>query len=239
MAAIPLRHDVEYPSSDGQPMAESDLHRKEMVDLIEALTRRYRDAPDVYVAGNLFLYYRQGDPRSVVAPDVFLVKGVPKGDRLTYKLWEEGHAPSLVIEVTSNSTRNEDLDRKKRCYESLGIEEYFLFDPTGDYLSPRLQGYRLVRNRYEPIRPRPDGSLDSRTTGLTLTVEERHLRPIDTTTGERLLRVNELGEGLQEEKVMRQAAEDRVQREAAARQAAEDRARRLEEELARLRAQTL
>ena len=216
MAAIPLRQDVEYPSSDGQPMAESDLHRKEMVDLIEALTRRYQDTPDVYVAGNLFLYYRQGDPRSVVAPDVFLVKGVPKEDRLTYKLWEEGCVHSLVIEVTSNSTRNEDLARKKRCYESLGVEEYFLHDPEGDYLSPRLQGHRLAGSRYEPIRPRSDGSLESRTTGLTLTVEGLHLRLIDTVTGERLLRVSELGDKLR---------------------AAEDRARGLEEELARLRAE--
>lgn len=237
MAAIPLRQDVEYPSSDGQPMAESDLHRKEMVDLIEALTRRYQDTSDVYVAGNLFLYYKQGDPRSVVAPDVFLVKGVPKGDRLTYKLWEEGRVPSLVIEVTSNSTRNEDLARKKRCYESQGVEEYFLHDPEGDYLSPRLQGYRLTGNRYEPIRPRPDGSLDSRTTGLTLKVEGLHLRLVDTVTGERLLRVGELGERLREAIATQEAAEERAEREAAARQAAEDRARALEEELARLRAE--
>src|SRR5436305_6900371 len=90
MAAIPLRRDdVIYPESDGQPMAETDLHREEMVDLIAGLQRRYRPAPDVYVAGNLFFYYRQGDPRSVVAPDVFLVQGVPKGRRRVYKLRSE------------------------------------------------------------------------------------------------------------------------------------------------------
>lgn len=172
-------------------MAESDLHRKEMCNLIYALTSRYQDAPDVYVSGNLLLYYREGDPLSVVAPDVFLVKGIPKGDRLNYKLWEEGRAPSLVIEVTSGITQDED-NQKKRCYESLGIEEYFLFAPWGDYLSPRLQGHRLIRNRYEPLPPKPDGSLESHTTGLTLTVEGLHLRLIDTITGERLLRVEEL-----------------------------------------------
>lgn len=97
MTAIPLERDVDYPYSDGQPMAESDVHRDEMVDLIEALKRRYRDTPGVYVAGNLFVYYRKGDPRSVVAPDVFLVRGVPKRRRLIYKLWEEGSVPALVI----------------------------------------------------------------------------------------------------------------------------------------------
>jgi Uma2 family endonuclease len=192
MAAIPLQRDVEYPYSDGQPMAESDVHRKEILDLIAALERRYRDAPDVYVAGNLFLYYRQGDPRAVVAPDVFLARGVPKGDRKIYKLWEEGRAPSLVIEVTSNSTRDDDVSRKKTCYEHLGVEEYILHDPEGEYLSPRLQGYRLAGNRYGSILPHADGSLASLATGLTLRVEGNHLRLVDTTTGERLLWVEEL-----------------------------------------------
>jgi Uma2 family endonuclease len=237
MAAIPLQRDVEYPYSDGQPMAESDVHRDEMVDLIEALKRRYRDAADVYVAGNLFLYYRQGDPRSVVAPDVFIVRGVPKRRRLVYKLWEEGSVPALVIEVTSKSTRAEDLDEKKRLYESLGVEEYFLHDPLGDYLRPGLQGHRLLLGRYQPIPRNPDGSLDSLTTGLTLRVEGENLRLTDTDTGERLLWVAE-------ESAAREAAEERADREAAARQAAEERAEReaaarraLEEELARLRAE--
>src|SRR5215218_6188998 len=129
MSAIPLQRDIYYPESDGQPMAETDLHRDEMFDLIQALKRRYRGVPDVYVSGNLFFYYIKGDPRAVVAPDVFLVKGVEKRPRRTYKLWEEGRVPSLVIELTSDSTRDEDLSRKKLCYERLGVEEYFLHDP--------------------------------------------------------------------------------------------------------------
>src|SRR5512134_2386818 len=129
MTAIPLQRDIHYPESDGKPMAETDLHRDEMFDLIKALDRRYRDVPDVYVSGNLFLYYVKGDPRAVVAPDVFLVKGVPKRKRRIYKLWEEGRPPSLVIELTSDSSQDEDLTKKKNCYERLGVEEYFLHDP--------------------------------------------------------------------------------------------------------------
>jgi Uma2 family endonuclease len=129
MSAFPLQRDIEYPESDGQPMAETDLHRDEMIELILALTRRYQDVPDVYVSGNLFLYYVQGDPRAVVAPDVFLVRGVPKRKRRIYKLWEEGRVPSLVIELTSDNTQDEDIDRKKSLYQRLGVEEYFLHDP--------------------------------------------------------------------------------------------------------------
>src|SRR4029079_13579280 len=147
-----------------------------MVDLIAGLQRRYRETPDIYVAGNLFFYFVRGDPRSVVAPDVFLVWGVPKGRRRVYKLWEEGRVPSLVIEVTSESTSGEDLSKKKRIYEQLGVEEYFLHDPLGEYLSPQLQGHRLARGRYEPLAPASDGSLLSRAPGLTLKVAGLRLR---------------------------------------------------------------
>jgi Uma2 family endonuclease len=193
-----------------------------MVDLITALDRRYRDDLAVYVAGNLFLYVRKGDPRSVVAPDVFLVRGVPKGDRKSYKLWEEGRVPSLVIEVTSDSTSDEDVGKKKTCYEMLGVQEYILHDPTGDYLKPRLQGYRLVQGRYEPIPRRTDGSLESRVTGLILQIEGKNLRLIDTATGERLPWVEELGDQVD-------ALVDQVREQ-------DDRIRALEAELARLRA---
>ncbi len=214
MNATPLqRDDVYYPESDGRPM-ESDLHRDEMYDLIHALRRRYRDVPDVYVTGNLFFYYVKGDPRSVVAPDVFLVHGVAKRKRRTYKLWEEGRVPSLVIELTSDNTRDEDVSKKKLCYERLGTEEYFLHDPYGDYLDPTLQGYRLAKGRYRPIEPEADGSLRSLTTGLILEVEGYRLRLVDAVTGERLLWDDELDEKVE---------------------AAERRAAALEEELARLR----
>ena len=198
MNAIPLqRDDVYYPESDGQPMAETDLHRDEMVDLIHALKRRYRDVPDVYVTGNLFFYYLQGDPRAVVAPDLFLVKGVAKGQRRTYKLWQEGQVPSLVIEITSDSTRHEDLSKKKLCYERLGIEEYFLHDPYQDYLRPALQGFRWVEGRYQRIEPELGGSLRSLTTGLLLRIEGLRLRLVDAVNGEPLLWDEEIADELE------------------------------------------
>jgi Uma2 family endonuclease len=223
MAAIPLQRDVHYPESDGEPIAETEIHLDVTIDLIQGLRRRYRDVQNVYVVGDMFLYYVQGDPRSVVSPDVFLVRGVPKTPRRRiYKLWEEGEAPSLVIEVTSDSTRDEDVGKKKAIYERLGVEEYFLFDPLGDYLKPNLQGYRLVGGRYQRIPAEADGSLRSLTTGLILRPEaDSRLRMVDAETGEPLPSDAELED-------LRRAAEERADREAAARQAAEA-------ELARLR----
>src|SRR3954453_21772752 len=110
MTAIPLRYDeIFYPESDGQPMGETELHRDEIVYLIEAFRERFEMETDVHVSGNLFFYYRQGDPKSVVCPDVMVIPGIPPGQRRIYKLWEEEKVPCLVVEVTSDSTIQEDL----------------------------------------------------------------------------------------------------------------------------------
>jgi Uma2 family endonuclease len=247
MSTMPLVREVFYPESDGRPMAETQLHGKVMIDLLSALEQRYAEVPDVYVWGNMLLYYEEGNPKACLAPDLFLVQGVDKHVRRTYKLWEEGRVPSLVIEVTSKSTREEDQAEKRGVYERLGVEEYFLFDPLGEYLRPRLQGYRRVRGRYEAVAPEPDGSLASRTTGLQLATEGKRLRLRDTVSGEPLLWNEELAgaqhaaleraeqESRRAEQEARRAEEEarRADQERRARESAEERIRKLEEELAR------
>lgn len=233
MTAIPLEDEVYYPESDGEPVAESELHLEELVYVWEALKDRFQDDPDVFIGANLFLYYRRGDPRGVVAPDGFVVKGVPKrlpGNRRRkkYLLWEEGKVPCFVLETTSESTRREDVHSKKGVYEQLGVDEYFLFDPLGDYLKPRLQGYRLVQGRYQPIQPGPDGSLLSLATGVVFRPDGSQLRLVDAATGAPFLRK-------EEEAKARRQAEARASAEAEARRQAEERVRVLEEELVRLR----
>jgi Uma2 family endonuclease len=245
MSVTAFRYDVEYPESDGQPMGETDFHRQEMMDLISALEGYFEDAGDVYVSGNLFLYYRKGDPRSVVCPDVFVVKGVDPGPRRIYKLWEEGRAPSFVIEVSSDSTCNEDLGRKKQTYADLGVEEYFLHDPFEEYLSPPLQGFRLKDGEYRRLEPSADGSFQSAETGLILRREGSHLRLVIAATGELLLRMDETRAQAREAEAARREAKTAL-REAKAAKREADTAKReaerertarqaLEEELARLR----
>ncbi len=93
---------VIYPERDGKPMAETDIHRQEMMDTIATLTEYFRERTDVYVAGNLLLYYKEGYPRKSVAPDVFVVFGIERTLRRTYKLWEEQVAPQVVFETSSS-----------------------------------------------------------------------------------------------------------------------------------------
>lgn len=212
--------EIEYPESDGEPMAETDVHRDLMTDaLLHPLKERYRDAPNVYVSGNLFLYYEEGDPTAVVAPDVFVVFGVPDHQRRIYKLWEEGQAPDIVFELTSKHTYREDLSDKRLIYESLGVREYFLFDPLKDYLRPPLQGFRLDESYYVSIMPQPwdegEWQIHSQVLGLTLRTDGSLLRLYDPE---------------QERYLLTRAEETEVRRQA------EARAEAAEAELARLRA---
>ncbi|MFO0966465.1 MAG: Uma2 family endonuclease [Gemmataceae bacterium] len=132
---------VDYPTSDGKPMAETGLHRDQMIDSIRTLEHRYKDQGNVYVSGNLLIYYERGNKRKHVAPDTFVVFGVPKRKRLCYLTWEEGKFPDVLIEITSNTTKREDIKTKKDIYRTIfKAKEYILFDPTGDYLKPRLLG---------------------------------------------------------------------------------------------------
>lgn len=137
-----------YPESDGKPMAETDVHRNLLTDLVFTLDNYFQSQSNVYVSGNLLIYYVEGNPAKSFAPDVFVVRGVAKGQRRIYKLWEEGVAPQIIIELTSRKTWREDLQTKWRLYEELGVQEYFIFDPEYDYLDDPLIGYRLENGRY-------------------------------------------------------------------------------------------
>jgi Uma2 family endonuclease len=178
-----LRKTLPYPTSDGKPMAETDWHRILMIDLIQTLENWFADDPKVYVSGNLLMFYVPGDRRRHLSPDVFVVKGVPKHKRLYYLVWEEKKGPDIVIELTSKSTRNEDLKKKFELYQGiLEVSEYFLFDPLGDYLKPPLMGYRLQGEKYRPISPIKN-RLPSQTLQLHLEHDGENLRLYEPKSG--------------------------------------------------------
>lgn len=224
MAAIPLKQDVFYPERDGRPMGETAVHVHEILEIYAALAQRYLDHADVLVGADMLMYYVQGDPRRCICPDVFVTFGVPKEPkRRSYFLWNEGRPPSLVIEVTSEGSRRDDLEKKK-VYARLGVQEYLLIDPLDEYLSPPLQGFRLFNGEYRPIQPAPDGSLLSETTDVWFRREGQQVRLIDAATGKPLLRMMELGAAAEERERALRAAEEKEQALRAA-----------EEEIARLR----
>lgn len=167
------RRPIEYPTSDGRPLGETDVHRVQIVDLIHGLDVYFKQRSDVYVTGNLLLLYEENRPRKHLSPDVMVVFGVPKHNRENYLLWKEGKAPDVAIEVTSKSTRDEDMGHKKGLYAMMGVAEYYLFDPLREYLSPRLKAYRLEGADYLPVVSEP---LVSPRLGLELVVVDDRLR---------------------------------------------------------------
>ena len=230
------KREIEYPESDGKPMAETDLHRDEMVDLIAMLKARYLRADDVYVSGNLLLYYEEGNPRAAVAPDVFVVFGVPSGRRRTYKMWVERVPPAVVIEVTSRKTRREDLHEKMGKYAHLGVAEYFLYDPEADYLRPALQGFQLSSGAWRPMAPTESGGLRSHQLGLELRLEAGRLELYDAATSIRLLRTAEKDAAGARAEERAEAERRRADAEHTQAAAERQRADAAEAELARLRA---
>ncbi len=180
--------EIEYPSSDGKPMAESDTARDLMFDIIDTLKHHFASDPNVYVSGDILLYYEEGNPRKCVAPDVLVTMGIPAVRRDIYKLWEEGKPPDFVLEVASKTTWQTDHVRKPILYHSLGISEYFLFDWTGGWLPHGpLAGFRLDGRNYQPIEPTDRGRLLARSLNLFLEARDGWLYLYDPATGERLL----------------------------------------------------
>jgi Uma2 family endonuclease len=175
-------------------MAETDVHRDDVVDMIETLKYHFAEHPDVYVTGNLLLFYVEGNPRKQIAPDVFVVRGVEKKDRDHFLVWKEGKGPDVVVEITSKSTRRTDQKKKRELYrEVLRVPEYFQFDPTEDYLKPPLQGFRLIEGQYVPIEA-VNGRLPSEVLGLHFERDGRKLRLFNPATGARLLTLAERSE---------------------------------------------
>jgi Putative restriction endonuclease len=135
-----------------------------------------------------------------------VIYDVQPGPRDNYKIWEEQQIPKVIFEVTSAGTREQDQGLKKGLYEQLGVQEYWLFDPRGEWIPEQLQGYRLQGERYQLIDDRSSAILN-----LRLEVEQQVLVFYRQDTGAKLLLTDELGQKLQSEILARQQAEARAQ----------------------------
>ena len=142
---------IYYPDSDGEPVAESDYQFYPLTDTVRALRQHLADRPDVYVAGNMLVYYRMNDVAARLAPDVFVVFGVPDHPRRSYFVWREGKAPDFVLEIASESTVDHDLGGKRDRYAAMGVREYWRFDPTGEALAAPLECDVLEDGEYQAV----------------------------------------------------------------------------------------
>ena len=221
----PAYHDADgYLIEDG--MGQNNHHLRQTSLWYHALTERL---PAATVCSDLFLHYRKGDKKAVLAPDLFVtLRLAPIQDRPSYKLWEDP-VPDLVIEMLSGSTADEDACSKRDTYECLGVCEYWLFDPAGHELSTALAGYRLRAKRYRPIEADAAGRLCSKVLGLDLHMRDGELRFRDPATGEDLRTYSEATREREAEKSRADAEQNRADAEQNRADAAEDRAEAAED----------
>ena len=177
-AGLPSRDEtddlsIEYPSSDGEPMAESQLQYTPLTDTVSALENYFIERSDVFIAGDLLVYYRMNDNRTRVAPDVFVVFGASGNHpRDSWLVWREGKAPDFVMEIASPSTWERDAVEKREIYANMGVTEYWRFDPTGECFTPELVGETLVEGQYRelPLERDVEGRLWGRSEVLGLDI---------------------------------------------------------------------
>jgi hypothetical protein len=174
-------------------VAETFVHLYAMLITLEVL-RQYLAGQPATVLSNQFLYYAQGFPKLRVAPDVMVIFDVAPGGRDNYKIWEEGQTPAVIFEMTSAGTQEHDQSYKKTLYAQLEVEEYWLFDPKGEWIPEKLRGYRLQGEDYIPITDSISQRLN-----LRLAVEDTLIGFYRLDTGEKLLIPDELAESLRQE----------------------------------------
>ncbi len=143
-----LSSKIIYPDSDGQPMSDNTQQFRWIVLIKENLEVLFADNPDVFVAGDLLWYPVEGQPKIRIAPDAMVVFGRPKGDRGSYRQWEEDNVvPQVVFEILSPGNRLQEMAKKQQFYDRYGVEEYYIYDPDRN----DLHGLRRVGDRLQVI----------------------------------------------------------------------------------------
>lgn len=188
--------EVEYPDTDGLPMADNDFQAVTMHYAGPALARHFEGRG--YVATDTILYYVKGNSNVYVAPDVMVVLGVDGSLRHSFMVWEEGgRIPDFVLEVVSNSKQQKDARDKRKVYSKLGVREYFRYSPNSNRMDGmdgrRLVGETLREGQWEPLPRLEEERISSAVLGLELRVRKRNsggsfreLRFHDPGTGEDL-----------------------------------------------------
>lgn len=181
---------IHYPETDGEEMGETAIHFKLINQLFSCLEFYLADRSDVFMAANLMVYYEKDNPRKYYAPDLMLVFGASGHNRSSYKVWEENQFPQVVVEVASESTYENDLGKKRRDYEQLGVEEYFLLDPENEYLPQPIMFFRLEENRLR-LQPISQNSFFSERLGLEFRHTVDGIRLFDPRTNQFLRTLSE------------------------------------------------
>ena len=244
---------ITYPETDGMPLPDGLFQAPLYIEVVGSLRTFLEDQPTIYINSNNFIYYLEGDPNVRIAPDCYVIVDFSEEAREsmerrnTYLLWEVGKPPDFVLEIGSESTARRDLIYKRELYAQLGMQEYWMYDATGDdFYGEPLIGLTLVDGEYRRIdlSHEPGGMVRGHSTVLNLDLcwDDGRLRFYDPVSDRWLLNQSETkarAEAAEAQVIEVEAhaiaAEAQAEAERAARQSAEARMAAMEAELRRLR----
>ncbi|MEC4806461.1 MAG: Uma2 family endonuclease [Jaaginema sp. PMC 1080.18] len=211
-----LSSQIIYPDSDGQPMADNTQQFRWIVLIKENLEVLFADNPDVFVAGDLLWYPVEGQPKIRIAPDAMVIFGRPKGDRGSYRQWEENNiVPQVVFEILSPGNRPQEMAKKQQFYDNYGVEEYYIYDPDRN----NLNGLRRVGDRLQVIEEMNNWTSPRLGIRFVLTPETLELYRPDNrkflTTQELEQRAEEFQQQAQQERLRAEQERERAERLAA------------------------
>lgn len=226
--------NLEYSEEGDEPMA-SDYHYLEQILCYTVLYERFA-GPDCYVSFQRWLRRDAAGREPMLQPDLLVAQGVVQRNRRVYDPWQEGKIPDLVAEYLSPTSLTSDQVKKVDAYHKLGIAEYWLFNPAGEFAGPRIRGWNLQgKGGPEPLSEEADGSFASRVLPIRFAVLDDVLEVLDGRSLQLLTPLHAQQLRIREAEMRQRDAEDRWHAEAMAREQAEAEAARLRAELERLR----
>ena len=159
---------LDYTPDEPEPMPdamEQEFVVQEILGIMHSRFTGFKTRPDVFLSSNTILCYDPSNLNVRRQPDIYLAFGVDQAAirrRKLYLPWEAGKPPDLALEVGSESAGSEDTVVKPRLYATIGISEYWRFDPSGgDHHGEPMSGWVLRDGAYHPVEltTEPDGIL--------------------------------------------------------------------------------
>ncbi|HVA89401.1 MAG TPA: Uma2 family endonuclease [Chloroflexota bacterium] len=113
-----------------------------------------------------------------LSPDIFVHTTAGPEPLTSFNVAAHG-VPEFVIEVASQSSREYDLELKRRMYGRVGVHEYLVYDPTSEYLGTQVRAWRATPRDFAPWMPETNGRWHSRVLDLSFRPEGLLLRVFD------------------------------------------------------------
>ncbi|HMS39600.1 MAG TPA: Uma2 family endonuclease [Pyrinomonadaceae bacterium] len=200
--------EIIYPEQREDDRGETSIHITLIANFLNILKLFFKEREDVFLSGNMNLYYEEKNPNKWYAPDLLVAFGVPNHERSSYQVWKEEVFPQVVFEIASERTWKTDISEKLEIYGILGAEEYYILDPEFAFLpAPMLafhrQGKRLLSVSVD------NGKIFSPRLGLEIVRAENNFRLFNPQTNKFLLTLEELDV---ENQRIKQEAETEIER---------------------------